>query len=85
MYLDSAKREKETVSKSIKIKHQKHKSGNMVDKLNTETKVTESVLGNKWKFQLLGRPVGLVYLSTNYPKQNCTFESNYFWRGKKKI
>lgn len=47
MYLDSAKREKETVSKSIKIKHQKHKSGNMVDKLNTETKVTESVLGNK--------------------------------------
>lgn len=55
--------------------------GRQIESRNKDSKIR---LGNERKLQLLGRPGGLVYLSTNHPKQNCTFESNCFWREEKK-
>ena len=46
----------------------------MVDRLKVETKKAKSVLGSKYKFQLLERPDGSMYLSTYCPEKHCMFE-----------
>lgn len=55
----------------------------MVGRRKVETKKAKSVLRSNSKLKLLGRPVGLVCHSVNYPEKHCIFASNYIMKEKK--